>query len=203
MGKELVKILFQHNAKVWIATRSQGRTEEAIAEIRSLYPNSKGQLFFLKLELDDLSTIKASAQQFLSQESRLDVLWNNAGVMVPPQGSKTAQGYELQLGTNTLGHFLFVRFLTPLLLETAKSTPRDSVRIVWVSSQAADFAPVPAIDFSNMDYHIDEDAMTKYQRSKVGNLLHAAEFSRLYQESGIVSIVSFALIYSSSLAAVC
>lgn len=194
VGKELAKILYQHNAHVWIATRSQGRTEEAIAEIQGLYPNSTGQLFFLKLELDDLSTIKASAQQFLSQEPRLDVIWNNAGVMIPPQGSKTVQGYELQQGTNALGHFLFVRFLTPLLIETARSAPRNSVRIVWVSSMSADFAPHPAIDFSNMDYHVDEDAMTKYHRSKAGNLLHAVEFSRRYPDSGIISTVSLAAV---------
>lgn len=150
-------------------------------------------MFSLKLQLDDLSTIKASANQFLSRESRLDVLWNNAGVMLPPEGSKTVQGYELQQGTNALGHFLFVRFLTPLLIETAKTAPRNSVRIIWVSSMSADFAPCPPIDFDNMDYHKDEDMMTKYHRSKAGNLIHAVEFSRLYKNSGVLSVVSLLL----------
>lgn len=109
--------------------------------------------------------------------------------MTPPQGSKTKQGYELQLGTNTLGHFLFIHFLTPLLKETAKVAPKDSVRIIWVSSMSIDFAPKPLIDFTNLDFHIDEDANSKYNRSKTGNLLHAIEFSRRHPDSGIVSTV--------------
>ncbi|KAH7312660.1 retinol dehydrogenase [Stachybotrys elegans] len=188
VGKELVNILYQQNATVWIATRGKERSEEVIQEIKAANPGSRGQLHFLKLVLDDLTTIKAAAQEFLSQESRLDVLWNNAGVMTPPQGSKTKQGYELQMGTNTLGHFLFVHFLTPLLKQTAKVSPPNSVRIVWVSSMSIDFAVKPAIDFDNLDLHIDEDPMTKYNRSKVGNLCHAAEFDRRHPGSGIVSI---------------
>ncbi|RXG42280.1 hypothetical protein VDGE_07272 [Verticillium dahliae] len=188
VGKELVKILYQHNARVWIATRSKERTDEAIAEIKKAHPKSQGQLLFLKLVLDDLTTIKQSASQFTSQETRLDVIWNNAGVMLPAEGSKTAQGFELQLGVNSLAHFLFIKFLTPLLQETAKTAPPRSVRIVWVSSMSADFAPKPAIDFGNMDYHKEEDNMTKYNRSKVGNLIHAAEFDRRFPESNIVSV---------------
>lgn len=203
VGKELVRILFQHNAKVWIATRSQGRTEEAIAEIQAAHPRSKGQMVFLKLELDNLATIKEAAYRFIAEETRLDVLWNNAGVMLPPEGSKTVQGYELQLGTNVLGHFLFVHFLTPLILQTAATAPRNSVRVVWVSSMSADMAPTPPIDFSNMDYHKQEDSMTKYHRSKAGNLLHAAEYARRHKDTGIVSVVSLdtnSAAYDSSMA---
>lgn len=189
VGKELVSILYQHNARVWIATRSEQRSREAIDEIKRLHPRSKGEILFLSLVLDDLTTIKASAEQFLAQESRLDVVWNNAGVMLPPEGSKTVQGYELQLGVNVLGHFLFIKFLTPLLQQTAKTARPNTVRIVWVSSMAADFAPTPAIDFGNMDYHNPEDSNIMYGRAKSGNLIHAAEFQRRYSDSGIVSVV--------------
>jgi NAD(P)-dependent dehydrogenase (short-subunit alcohol dehydrogenase family) len=188
VGKALIDILYQRNARVWIATRSEQRTLEGIAEIKKLHPKSKGEILFLSLVLDDLTTIKASVEKFLAQESRLDVVWNNAGVMHPPEGSRTAQGYELQLGVNVLGHFLFIKLLTPLLQETAKTAPVNSVRVVWVSSMSADFAPTPAIDFDNMDYHIPEGQDTIYARSKSGNLLHAAEFQRRYQDSGIVSV---------------
>ena len=112
------------------------------------------------------------------------------GVMVPPQGSKTVQGYELQLGTNNLGPFLFTYFLTPILATTVKAAPKNSVRIVWVSSSAANItAPKPAIDFSNMDYHIEEGIWVKYGRSKAGNVLHSAEFARRKADSGIISLV--------------
>lgn len=146
-------------------------------------------MIFLKLVLDDLSTIKATAEEFLAKESRLDVIWNNAGVMTPPQGSKTKQGYELQMGVNTLAHFLLIKFLTPILTQTALSAPRNSVRVVWVSSMSVDFAAKPIIDFSNMDYAKDEAADSKYNRSKVGNLLHAIEFDNRYPGTGVCSLV--------------
>lgn len=110
--------------------------------------------------------------------------------MTPPQASKTVQGYELQLGTNVLGHFLFTKLLTDTLVSTAKTAPKNSVRVVWVSSSAADAAPSPAIDFSNMDYHVEESATNKYARSKAGNALEAIEFSRRFSSAGIVSVVS-------------
>jgi retinol dehydrogenase-12 len=77
-------------------------------------------LAFLRLDLADLTTIKASAEEFLSKETKLHVLFNNAGVMCPPQGSKTPQGYELQLGTNNIGTFMFTKLLTPILNATAR-----------------------------------------------------------------------------------
>ena len=190
IGKELVKILYQHNAKVYIAGRSLENAETAMKEIRASHPSSKGQMIFLKLVLDDLTTIKSSADEFLSKESHLDVLWNNAGVMHPKEGSKTVQGYELQQGTNSIGHFAFAHFLTPLLLESAKKAPKGTVRIIWVSSISCDFAPKPAIDFSNMNYAKDEAMDVKYNRSKVGNLLHAIEFPKRYPDSGVLSLVS-------------
>ena len=123
IGKDLARILYEHNAKVYIAARSEEKTSGAIKEIQSAHPNSRGTLIYLHLDLNDLTTIKASATEFMSKEQRLDIIWNNAGVMVPPAGSKTAQGYELQLGTNNVAPFLFTKLLTPLLVETAKQFP--------------------------------------------------------------------------------
>jgi retinol dehydrogenase 12 len=145
----------------------------------------------LHLDLGDLSTIKASASRFLEQESKLDILFNNAGVMTPPQGSKTAQGYELQLGTNDLGHFLFTQLVTPALLNAAKSAPANSVRVIWVSSSAAEFftdRKDGGMPFDNLDYHVDKSAQYKYGVSKVGNYYHATEYQRRYGSQGILSI---------------
>lgn len=192
VGQALADILYFRNAKVYIAARSQDKTEKAIGEIKAAHPGSKGELIFLRLVLDDLTTIKESADEFLSKESKLDVLFLNAGVMVPPQGSKTVQGYELQLGTNNLGHFLFAKLLRDVLVNTAKTAPKNSVRIIWVSSSGADLAPNPPINFDNMDYHIDESKWTKYMRSKAGNALHSVEFSRRNADTGVLSLVRFA-----------
>ncbi|GFG26086.1 uncharacterized oxidoreductase C736.13 [Aspergillus udagawae] len=188
IGKQLAAILYQHNAKVYIAARSQAKAQDAIAEIQHAIPNSTGGLIYLHLDLGDLSSIRISVDEFLRKESRLDVLWNNAGVMVPPAGSKTVQGYELQLGTNNLGHFLFTHLLYPILKRTADSSAPGSVRVVWVSSSVAEMAPTPAIDFSNMDYQREEGAWRKYARSKAGSVLHASEFARRAKGDGIISL---------------
>ncbi|KAK1979052.1 short-chain dehydrogenase [Colletotrichum cereale] len=188
LGKELAKILYCKNAKVYLAARSETRTMAVINELKDLYPQSRGHCEYLQLDLNDLSTIKHSAQEFLRKESHLDVLWNNAGVMTPPQGSKTAQGYELQLGVNALGPFLFTHFLRPALSAAAATAPRDSVRVVWLSSGFASRAPNPPIDFDNMNYAKDESASTKYARSKAGNVIIAAEFARRVAAEGIISI---------------
>ncbi|KAH7014421.1 short-chain dehydrogenase [Microdochium trichocladiopsis] len=190
VGKALCGILYSHNAKIYIATRSRQRAEEAIAEIRAAYPSSRGQLIFLSLQLDDLTTIAATAREFLSLESRLDVLWANAGVMQPPQGSQSKQGYELQLGTNVLGHFLLTELLKPVLVRTAQTpgVPLGSVRVVIVASAAADEAPKPAIQFDNMDYHRPEPVETQYRRSKAGQTLHALEAARRWEKDGVLVV---------------
>lgn len=191
MGKELISILYERNAKVYVAARSETKAMAAIHEVERSLPGSTGQLLFLHLDLSDLSTIEKSAQTFLERESRLDVLWNNAGVMMPAQGSVTTQGYELQMGVNALGSFLFTKFLHPTLAATARTAPRNSVRVVWVSSSAAVMAPSPAIDFDNMDYKKDESALNKYMRSKAAMVVHSSEFARRTAGEGILSIVSF------------
>ena len=151
MGEQLTQILYEHNAKVYVAARSESKASKAIEQIKSRFPDSKGQLVFLHLDLDDLTTIKQSADEFLNKEERLDVLWNNAGVMVPPQGSKTKQGYELQLGTNNVAPFLFTKLLHPILAKTAKETAPNSVRVVWVSSSVAEhMSPKGGVDFDNL-----------------------------------------------------
>lgn len=121
---------------------------------------------------------------------------NNAGVMVPPQGSTTKQGFELQLGTNCLGHYALTRLLTPLLVQTARSSAKGSVRVVWVSSSAAHMAaPKGGVDLENLDYRHGKLAFQKYAVSKGGNVLHALETRRLYEKDGIVSVVGLCLPY--------
>ena len=147
-------------------------------------------MVFLHLDLDDLTTIKASAEAFLEENDRLDILFNNAGVMVPPQGSKTKQGYELQLGTNNVAPFLFTKLLHPILTKTAQTAPADSVRVIWVSSNNAEFTtPKNGIEMDDLDYHRDQPAWTKYGISKAGNIFHSSEFARRTQGEGIISVV--------------
>lgn len=189
VGKELAQILYSHNAKVYVAARSEERATKAIESIKTAFPESKGELIYLHLDLDDLTTIKKSADEFLSKETKLDVLWNNAGVMAPPQGSKTKQGYELQLGTNNVAPFLFTKFLTPILASTAKASPPGSVRVVWVSSAVAEaMSPKNGVEMGNLDYKTDKSTWTKYATSKAGNVLHSKEYAKRHQGDGIISV---------------
>ncbi|KAI1442349.1 short-chain dehydrogenase [Annulohypoxylon stygium] len=190
IGREVARILFSKNAAVWVAARNEEKGRNAIQSIRDAHPSSTGRLEFLLLDLSDLSTIKKSVDTFLAKETQLHVLYNNAGVMMPPKGSKTAQGYELQLGTNCLGHFLFTKLLTPTLIETAKVSPKDSVRVIWVSSSAAEHLyPVEGgIDMDNLDYKKDIFYAYRYGISKVGNVYQSTEFARRHRKDGIVSL---------------
>jgi NAD(P)-dependent dehydrogenase (short-subunit alcohol dehydrogenase family) len=126
----------------------------------------------------------------LNKEDKLDVLWNNAGVMAPPQGSKTKQGYELQLGTNNVAPFLFTKFLTPILCKTAKTAPTGTVRVVWTSSSAAvTVAPKGGVLMDNLDYKNDKPAFHKYGVSKAGNVFHSSEFAKRFGNEGVISVV--------------
>lgn len=191
VGREVAQILYSKHATVWIACRNEAKAKAAIDAIRQQHPSSKGRLKFLSLNLSDLSTIASSAETFLSQESRLDVLFNNAGVMMPPPGSKTEQGHDLELGVNCLGPFLFTKLLTPILKKSAESAPKGSVRVVWVSSSAADaMSPSGGVVLDNLDYKVDKNVYHKYGVSKAGNYFHATQFARLYKPDGVISIVS-------------
>lgn len=190
LGEQLAYILYLKNAKVYMAARSEAKASKAIQGIKSRVPNSKGQLIYLHLDLDDLATIKPTAEAFLAENDRLDVLWNNAGVMVPPEGSKTKQGYDQQLGTNNVAPFLLTKLLHPILAKTASTAPKDSVRVVWVSSSGAEvLAPKGGVDMDNLDYKKEKSNWSRYGTSKAGNVLHSGEFAKRFGSEGIISVV--------------
>ena len=110
--------------------------------------------------------------------------------MLPPEDEKTRQGYDMQLGTNNIGPFLFTKLLTPLLVSTAKIAPAETVRVVWVSSQGAEeFCEIGGVDVQNLDYHVEKGAWKKYGISKAGNILQASEMARRVGAEGMISVV--------------
>ncbi|KAI9872126.1 MAG: hypothetical protein M1830_002045, partial [Pleopsidium flavum] len=188
-GFELAKLTYQKNGSVYVAGRSPERCGSAIEKIKTEFSTSSGTLVFLKLDLGDLTTIKKSAEEFLGKEQRLDVLWNNAGVMVPPKGSVTAQGHELQIGTNCLGHFLFTQLLYPTLKRTAATSPANTVRVAWAGSLAIDVStPNGGVDFDEKGDIKYTGQQSQYGVSKAGNLFLASEFGKRTQGEGIVSV---------------
>ena len=159
-------------------------------DMRRQFPSSSGSLEFLPLDLADLSTIKASAQHFLDRESKLHVLFNNAGIMDPPKGSLTEQGYELQLGVNNIGTYHFTDLLTPTLVATAAlpETPKDTVRVVWVASLAAELSPTGGVDMARINDHANYIPINAYFLSKAGNVLHSHEYARRHKLEGVISV---------------
>lgn len=172
---------------MYILARSETKAQQAITDIREAHPNSKGELAFLHLDLTDLVSVKQCAEAFLRRESRLDILFNNAGLGYPGKLSHTKQGYELQLGTNCVGPFALTKLLTPVLVVTAKVSPPGSVRVVWTSSGAA-FAIRPVKFIESLD-HVDKmNALDMYGTSKMGNFLHGAEFASRHEKDRIISV---------------
>jgi NAD(P)-dependent dehydrogenase (short-subunit alcohol dehydrogenase family) len=192
VGLELAKILFQAGGKVYIAGRSEVNARRAIEYIESSSDPSStsSKLEFLHLELDDLTTIKSTVESFKLQESRLDVLWNNAGISLPPVGSTSKQGYELQVATNCLGHFLLAQLLQPLLKNTAEVSSPNSVRVVWTSSVMVDVsAPIGGLNMKDLSTVTPKTGgQEMYVASKVGNWFIGSEMARRYGKDGIISV---------------
>jgi retinol dehydrogenase 12 len=199
VGYQAASILYGKNAKVWVAARTESKALAAIDAIKKEHPNSKGKLEFLRLDLSDLSTIKASAEDFLSREDKLHWLNNNAGVMVPPKGSKGAQGMDLTYQTNILGPFLFTKLLLPILKRTAESEPKNSVRVSWAGSLAVDVqSPKTGLiwekdkDGQETLAHKDKNTVA-YGVSKAANYFFASEFGkRSGNKDGVLHNVSSA-----------
>lgn len=100
------------------------------------------------------------------------------------------QGYELQVGTNCLGHFLFTQLLHPILKQTAAVSPANMVRVAWAGSLAIDvYSPNGGVEFDDNGALIYKDQYYQYGVSKSGNLFMASEFGKRSQGEGIVSVV--------------
>lgn len=192
IGFELSKMLYRKGGRVYIAGRSPEKAQKAIFEIRAATDVScSGSLEFLHLELDDLSSIKASVEFFKAQESKLHILWNNAGVSQPPLGSVSKQGIELQLAVNCLGPFLFTQLLLPLMEATAaEPNTASSVRIVWTSSQIAELSSPPQGLIMDELLSPPKDKTRNYVNSKTGNLLLASELALRFGSHNIVSVAT-------------
>ncbi|KAG9231632.1 hypothetical protein BJ875DRAFT_429425 [Amylocarpus encephaloides] len=204
IGFELAKALYHLNGRVYITSRSLRSAEAAITRITSSRPHpsqkiaaGSGSLQPLKLDFSDLRTIKATAKEFLLKETRLDVLWHNAGLMIPDDPkATTAQGYHEQLGINALGPFLLQHFLTPLILATAAfpSTPAFSTRVIFVSSSGHRAAPKPdGVNWSDINLSSTTKAelsatIERYGQSKAMNVMHAHELARKYHSKGVMSL---------------
>ena len=176
IGYEAAKVLSNLGAHVILAVRNYKKGDEAAVSIKSQNKNAKVEV--LSLELSDLESVHAFVQEFKDRYKTLDILINNAGIMVPPY-QKTKDGFELQFGTNHLGHFALTGLLLPLL----KNTPYS--RVITLSSIAHRGA---SIFFDNLDGSNGYRGMSFYKQSKLANLLFAKELDERLKEYGISTI---------------
>jgi NAD(P)-dependent dehydrogenase (short-subunit alcohol dehydrogenase family) len=166
IGYEAAKALAGKNAKVIIAVRNLEKGVKTKSKILNDYPNADVEI--MKLDLADLSSVKSFVNEFKEKHKGLDVLINNAGVMIPPY-SKTKDSFELQMGTNHLGHFA----LTLELLEILEKTPNS--RIVNVSSNAHKYGN---INFDDLNWENRKYKKWKsYGDSKIANLYFTTELA--------------------------
>ena len=181
IGLETARVLADKGARVILAARNGDKGTEAVAAIKRAHPQAT--VSFRQMDLADLKSIDGFADEFKADHDRLDLLINNAGVMVPPY-ARTEDGFELQFGTNHLGHFA----LTGLLIDRLKATPGS--RVVNVSSIAHKGGN---IDFSDLAW--EQRKYRKWQAygdSKVANLYFSYALQKRLESEGADVIVAAA-----------
>jgi NAD(P)-dependent dehydrogenase (short-subunit alcohol dehydrogenase family) len=166
IGFETALDLYQKGAKVYVACRDEGKGLDAIGRMKAI--SGGGELVYGHLDLASLSSVKVFAEKVIETENKLDLLVNNAGVMIPPP-SKSQDGFELQFGVNFIGHFALTGHLFNLLESTTGS------RVVTVSSIAHRGA---IIDFDNFRLEKPFNNWREYGQSKLADLIFALEFEK-------------------------
>jgi NAD(P)-dependent dehydrogenase (short-subunit alcohol dehydrogenase family) len=181
VGYESALAFARKQARVIMACRSLEKAENARKDILRLIPGA--ELDVLPLDLGSLHSIRSFAEAVDARYDRLDILMNNAGIMVPPYG-KTADGFETQFGTNHLGHFALTGLLLPKLLNTPAS------RVVTVSSSAADLNA--RINFDDLQSERHYSPIAAYGQSKLANLLFMLELQRRLEaiDADTISVAS-------------
>lgn len=183
LGLQSVLDLARHEPKeIWLTARSAEKADGAIRSVKQEVPGAN--IKPLELDLSSFDSIKAAARAFTSASDRLDVLMLNAGCMGAPDGL-TKDGYELQFGTNHVGHALLTKLLAPVLDRTAAAGAGAGegegadVRVVALSSAAVEVAPSGGIQLDAVKTEqASMGSMTRYSQSKLANALWARELAR-------------------------
>jgi NAD(P)-dependent dehydrogenase (short-subunit alcohol dehydrogenase family) len=172
IGFETARVLAARGAAVVLACRDPGKASDAAARIAAAAP--RASLSVVRLDLASLASVREAAAELRAGHGRLDLLINNAGLMMPPHG-RTEDGFELQFGTNHLGHFA----LTGLLLDQMLAVPGS--RVVTLSSSGHRMG---RMDFGNLQWEHGYRRSAAYGRSKLANLLFSYELQRRLAAAG-------------------
>jgi len=173
LGLETVKGLVNEGYQVTLACRSEEKASAAIEEVRREFPEC--HLQFLALDLNDFSSVKNFCHEYEKNFKKLDLLVNNAGIMMPPF-SLTANGFESQFGVNYLSHFL----LTGLLLNLLKES--ESARVINLASLAHKWGD---IYFDDINFKKSYNKKKAYGQSKLACLIFSYELDRRLKSEGL------------------
>jgi NAD(P)-dependent dehydrogenase (short-subunit alcohol dehydrogenase family) len=177
LGLETAKALAGAGALVVMAARNQSKAAQAAETIRSAHPDARLEL--VELDLGSLASVMSAADTILAAHDRIDILVNNAGLMAMPERA-TADGFEMQLGVNHLGHWVLTAHLMPALLAA------ESARVVSVTSTAHHMGR--AIDPDNPHLHGKYSAWGAYGQSKLANYDFALGLQREFERAGVSAI---------------
>jgi len=172
LGYETTIGLVKKGAKVIMACRNQSKADNAKAAIEKTVPGA--ELEVMILDLNSLTSVRSFVKTYTNNYDRLDLLINNAGLMIPPL-MRTEDGFESQMGVNHFGHFLLTNLLFPTLEKTGKA------RVVTLSSNAHKSGK---INFENLNAENDYSRMGAYSMSKLACLMFAYELDRRIETSG-------------------
>jgi NAD(P)-dependent dehydrogenase (short-subunit alcohol dehydrogenase family) len=179
LGYETALALAAHGAHVVLAVRNLDKGKDAISRITSQSPQADVAL--QELDLTSLESTRAAAEQLRADHDRIDLLVNNAGVMYPPKET-TKDGFELQFGTNHLGHFAFTGLLLDRILPVAGS------RVVTVSSMGHRIRA--DIHFDDLQFEHSYNRVKAYGQAKLANLLFTYELQRRLAAHGTTIAVA-------------
>jgi NAD(P)-dependent dehydrogenase (short-subunit alcohol dehydrogenase family) len=171
--------LARKGAYVLLGCRNPARGEAALARLRAAVPNASAEV--LPLDLASLAAVREFASEELKLGVPLDLLINNAGVMAPKKRLETTDGFELQFGTNVLGHFALMAMLFPALVRAAENRP-EPPRVVTVASIAHKQGQ---LNFDDLQSSKSYSPMGAYRQSKLADLMLAMELERRLSASGI------------------
>jgi NAD(P)-dependent dehydrogenase (short-subunit alcohol dehydrogenase family) len=172
IGYHAALMLARKGAQVMLACRDKQRGEDALARLNADVPGAHAELALV--DLASLASVHQFAQQELAAQRPLHILVNNAGVMAPPKRLETADGFELQFGTNVLGHFALTALLMPAL-EQAATGSSERPRVVTIASIAHKQGQ---IDFNDLQSTRQYSPMQAYRQSKLADLMFAFELDR-------------------------
>ncbi|MDP9050898.1 MAG: oxidoreductase [Acidobacteriota bacterium] len=178
IGFETALVMAGKGAHVLLGCRDESKGKAALVRLRRRVPDGSAEV--VRLDLASLASIRAFAEAEVASNVQLDLLINNAGVYAPKRRMETSDGFELQFGTNVLGHFALTALLYPALVLTVQS-PSEKPRVVTIASIAHKRAK---LNFDDLQSEKSYSPTGSYGQSKLANLMFSFELARRLRDAG-------------------